>query len=367
MNEKLTIAFAVLLLVPLLFAAPALGQEAGEAFNFYADLSGEEEVPQVETEGQGAAALSVTESDPQKLDYVLVTYGLEDIVQAHIHLCAPGENGPVVTFLFSASNGPVARNGTLASGTVSEDELIAVSAADAQCLEEDFGATMDELLQHMRAGDAYVNVHTEANPGGEIRGQTRALPPPGSAGGTFTDDDGNLHEGNIETMAAADITQGCTADGTEYCPADSVTREQMASFIVRAFGVPPDPSGRDFFTDDEGSIHEADINALAAAGITKGCSADGTLYCPTDSVSREQMASFLSRALGLRFSNVDFFTDDDGSIHEPAINALAAAGITQGCSADGTLYCPTDAVPRDQMASFLARALELRPMPPPAG
>lgn len=365
MSKKLSVVFAVLLLLPLLFAAPAAGQEE-EAFNFYAALSGDEEVPPVETDAQGAAGLSVNESDPTKLDYVLITFGLEDTVQAHIHLCGPGENGPVVAFLFSASNGPVTRDGILDSGTITEDELIARTAGDpgSECLEEDFGATMEELLQHMRDGDAYVNAHTVENPGGEIRGQVDPLAPPESPGGTFVDDDGNLHEGNIETIAAAAITLGCTADGTQYCPADSVTREQMASFIVRAFGVPP--SDGDFFTDDEGSIHEDDINALAAAGITKGCVADSTQYCPTDPVTREQMASFLSRGLALRFSNVDFFTDDDDSIHEPAINALAASGITLGCSADGTLYCPIDPVPRDQMASFLARSLELRPMPPPS-
>jgi hypothetical protein len=67
----------------------------------------------------------------------------------------------------------------------------------------------------------------------------------------------------------------------------------MASFLVRALNLPA--SGTDFFTDDNSSIHENDINSLAAAGITGGCTA--TTFCPHQSVTREQMAAFLERAL----------------------------------------------------------------------
>ena len=87
------------------------------------------------------------------------------------------------------------------------------------------------------------------------------------------------------------ITNGC-GDG-RYCPLEFVSRAQMASFLARALGLPS--TGGDFFTDDEGSLHEADINRLAAAGITNGCG--GGRYCPTDFVTREQMAAFLERAL----------------------------------------------------------------------
>jgi hypothetical protein len=68
----------------------------------------------------------------------------------------------------------------------------------------------------------------------------------------------------------------------------------MASFLVRALSLPA--SVVDAFTDDNGSIHEADIQALAAAGITFGCG--GSRFCPTTAVARGQMAAFLYRALG---------------------------------------------------------------------
>lgn len=181
------------------------------------------------------------------------------------------------------------------------------------------------------------------------------LPP----GGTFTDDNGNPHEGMIEAIVAVGVTNGC--DVGLYCPGRSVTRGQMASFLVRAFEL--SASATDYFTDDETNAHQANINALAAAGVTLGC--DTGLYCPDDQVPRAQMATFLARAMGLAPSDVDAFTDDDGSVHEAYIDALAVAGITAGCGA-GT-YCPTAHIPRDQMASLVGRALGLEPVdvPPP--
>ena len=96
----------------------------------------------------------------------------------------------------------------------------------------------------------------------------------------------------------------------------------MASFLARALkltGTAPDA-----FTDDEASPHEPNINLVAKAGIATGCAA--TKYCPTALVSREQMASFLARALKLAGTAPDAFTDDEQSIHEPNINLVAKAG-----------------------------------------
>ncbi len=147
------------------------------------------------------------------------------------------------------------------------------------------------------------------------------------------------------------ITSGCSTDPPRYCPADAVTRAQMATFLDRVLDLPPAP--RDFFTDDNGSQHEGAINRVAAAGITAGC-APGR-FCPNGPVLREQMASFLARALGLPVTTVDYFDDDDARpTHEADINRLAASGITGGCGP--RRFCPTDLVTREQMAAFLRRA-----------
>ena len=168
-------------------------------------------------------------------------------------------------------------------------------------------------------------------------------------GHNFVDIDGHAFEAEIAWLYQQGITKGCSS--TLFCPDFSVTREQMASFLVRALGL--SAVATDFFTDDETSIHESDINTLAANGIAAGCG--GGRFCPGQVVNREQMASFLSRAFELPGSGTDFFSDDETSIHEADINALAASGIATGCG--GGLYCPLGTVTRGQMAAFLERTL----------
>lgn len=179
---------------------------------------------------------------------------------------------------------------------------------------------------------------------------------PAAAATSFTDIAGSPFRADIEWLSARGITQGCAAG--RFCPTGVVTREQMASFIVRMFELPS--SAVDRFADDDASVHESAINALAAAGITGGCRADA--FCPRSSVTREQMASFLARAAHLATSGSDHFLDDERSIHEGDINRAAAAGITGGC--DRYRYCPRTVVTREQMAAFLHRVVV--PKAPPA-
>ena len=81
-------------------------------------------------------------------------------------------------------------------------------------------------------------------------------------------------------------------------------------------------------------------------------------------MTRAQMASFLRRALDVAPSTVDRFVDDDESVHEADINAIAAAGITLGCNPPvNDNYCPQRPVTRGEMASLLGRALGLDPLP----
>ena len=169
----------------------------------------------------------------------------------------------------------------------------------------------------------------------------------------FKDICGSIHREAIEWMAAEQLTKGCE-DGTKFCPDGVVSRAQMAAFLTAALDLPPGP---DAFTDDEGSPHEDAINAIAAAGITSGCSGDGSMFCPNDPVSRAQMATFLTKAFKLG-PGPDVFVDDQGLIHEPAINSIAAAGITLGCNGAEKLYCPGNSVTRGQMATFLFKAMK---------
>jgi hypothetical protein len=166
--------------------------------------------------------------------------------------------------------------------------------------------------------------------------------------GRFVDIAGSPFFDEILWIADQGITQGCSPD--RYCPGDSVNRGQMASFLARALNLPS--SSTDFFGDDNGSVHESNINRIREAGVTFGCG-DG-VFCPADQVTRAQMASFLSRALNLPATSTDYFSDDTGDVHETNINRVAAAGITLGCRTNN--YCPREPVTRGQMAAFLFRA-----------
>jgi len=128
------------------------------AKNFVAHLSGDEEVPPVDTSAQGQATFQFYDESGE-LDFLLIVANIENVVAAHIH-CAPiGVNGPVGVTLFSG--GPVTVNGILVEGTITAPD------AGNTC----GWSNIDAVVEAMRDGDTYVNVHTNAHPGGEIRGQ----------------------------------------------------------------------------------------------------------------------------------------------------------------------------------------------------
>jgi hypothetical protein len=162
----------------------------------------------------------------------------------------------------------------------------------------------------------------------------------------------HTHHDAIEAIAVRRITEGC-APGL-YCPNDPVNRAQMASFLVRALNLPA-ASGSPF-RDVSTGPHAAAVSALARSGITSGCRSDR--YCPGNHVTRAQMATFLVRGYGIPRA-ADRFPDVDGrSEHASAIGGLARAGISTGYG-DGT-YRPQQPVSRAEMAALLSRATDWR-------
>ncbi|HXF86351.1 MAG TPA: choice-of-anchor Q domain-containing protein [Anaerolineales bacterium] len=169
----------------------------------------------------------------------------------------------------------------------------------------------------------------------------------------------------IERLYASGITGGCATNPLRYCPSNTVTRAQMAIFLLRgihgASYTPPSASGA-IFNDVTASTPGADwIEQLYAEGITSGCG--GGNYCPNSSVTRAQMAIFLLRAkygasytppsaTGMVFSDVTVSTPGAAWIEQ-----LHAEGITSGCG--GGRYCPSAAVTRAEMAVFLVRTFNL--------
>ena len=166
----------------------------------------------------------------------------------------------------------------------------------------------------------------------------------------------------IEDLFASGVTSGCTTTTPpNYCPDASVTRGQMAVFIIRgAEGVDPTPPGTATFSDVP-TTHPffAFIERMAALGITSGCGP--TTYCPDAPVTREQMAAFMIRGLG-EFSPPLPASQRFGDVPPSSpfynfVERMALFGITSGCG--GGNYCPTDPVTRAQMAVFLVRAFDL--------
>lgn len=134
--------------------------------NFRTHLSGDEEVqvPAVVTGAQGQATFKLS-NDGQSMTFKLNVANIENVTQAHIHLAPAGQNGGIVVWLYPSAPPqvliPGRTNGNLAQGTIVAANLTGVLA----------GQPLSALLDQIRAGNAYVNVHTSQHPPGEIRGQ----------------------------------------------------------------------------------------------------------------------------------------------------------------------------------------------------
>lgn len=167
MKVRLLLLFLV---VALLAAVSSVA--AAPPDNFRTHLTGDEEVPPRETKAQGQAIFQLSQ-DGDELRYRLIVANIENVVASHIHVGAPGTNGPVVAFLagpFPVAGGRV--DGVLAEGTITAANLVGPLA----------GQPLSALIEAIEAGNTYVNVHTNDGvaptdtgpgdfPGGEIRGQ----------------------------------------------------------------------------------------------------------------------------------------------------------------------------------------------------
>ena len=147
-------------------AAPTSALATEDAGPAVASLTGSQEpgsAAAIVTPGSSTATGRFTlqlDEDGNALRFTLMAHGLVGAKAAHIHLGGAGTNGPVVAFLFSSATA-VNVNGQLSKVTITAANLVGPLA----------GHPLAELISDLRSGDTYTNVHTVANPGGEIRGQ----------------------------------------------------------------------------------------------------------------------------------------------------------------------------------------------------
>ncbi len=181
----------------------------------------------------------------------------------------------------------------------------------------------------------------------------------------FTDvPEDSVHARAIGVLAEAGIVRGTTP--TTFEPDRLVRRDQTASLLARALDLEtPDVEVSPFADVPIDNVHAGAIAALVAEGVIEGIDAES--FAPAAAVTRAQMASLLTRGLGLEVPTdpkLPFVDVDAGSVHAPAIAALLTAGVTGGVTA--TTFEPGEPVTRAQLATFLARGLGLVPAFVPA-
>lgn len=133
----------------------------GKTFNFTTSLKASNEVQEVISNAAGHASIKIS-NDEMSIHYKITAANIENVRAAHFHIAPAGSNGGVVAFLYSnpvQPSGP--QNGVLAEGVITEADLI----------NSLLGQPLSDLIDAIRAGNVYVNVHTSLFPGGEIRGQ----------------------------------------------------------------------------------------------------------------------------------------------------------------------------------------------------
>jgi len=165
MSKKVFLVASFMFLIA--FSVLSMPASAGATRVFVTHLSGDEEVPPVETLAQGQAVFMIS-MDGSMIKYMLIAANIEDVFMAHIHLAPEGVNGPIVVWLYGSPPAgpdedliPGRFNGVLARGTITVANLVGPLA----------GQPLSALIDAMKAGNTYTNIHTIQNPGGEIRGQ----------------------------------------------------------------------------------------------------------------------------------------------------------------------------------------------------
>ena len=187
--------------------------------------------------------------------------------------------------------------------------------------------------------------------------------------------DAGIHQPSVDALERFSLYEvvgvfggtGC-ADSDELCPHEPLLRWEMAVWLVRiADGIDPPPIRPSLFADvDAGVWWAPHAEQLPELGIDLACGTDPLRMCPHDPIDRGQVAAILARFFDLPPAGTAAFADV--SVDHPFtddIDRLAGARITTGCGTAPALYCPERNVTRAEMATFLARAMELVDLPAP--
>ncbi len=208
-------------------------------------------------------------------------------------------------------------------------------------------------------------------PAGPAPGPVAPPPPPPPAEpacqGRFCDEDGSVHQANIEQIAVWEITLGCDADdATKFCPSAQITRRQMAAFLYRAvsrLGSIPDPAGVEITDVPADAWYRTFAEWVVS---TRAFAAPDGVFHPGGVVTRADMAVMMIAS----FPDINAVDEPEGLFNDVAgadpevvraVEGMYHTGVTRGCSAEPLNYCPDQPVTRAQMASFFVRAVNYTP------
>lgn len=158
-NFSSKVIFAVTIILTIGSLANTVSAGSAAQGSFVAGLTGIEEVPPAHTNATGSA--SFLQTSDGKMMYGLNVTGVGNVTKADVHVGKQGENGPVVVNIFTSKSSPIRINGTVSEGNI--------TAASLQGPMK--GKQLSDLIDLFQHGDTYVNVATEQNSNGEIRGQ----------------------------------------------------------------------------------------------------------------------------------------------------------------------------------------------------
>jgi hypothetical protein len=180
------------------------GTGTGASTHYEAKLIGKNEVPPHETKATGTATFNAMGTN--SISYTVHVKDMQMVTAAHIHQGKAGENGPVVAVLYTTNTPSAMTNGVLAQGTITATNL----EGPLQ------GKQITDLIDMINSGGAYANVHTTANPMGEIRGQIEGKTGTAATGGQNTANQGISQSNSASTaqQCAAGALTGPSCNGT---------------------------------------------------------------------------------------------------------------------------------------------------------
>ncbi len=170
---------------------------------------------------------------------------------------------------------------------------------------------------------------------------------------------GSTYFNDIERVKATGVMTGCAE--RRFCPDEPVSRAELAVVLARVDDSAVDLSQAERFSDVPTNFWAySAIREISARGITVGCG-EGK-YCPNTNASRANVAVYIRRAMGQNNANPSTATFADTPRNYWAfgsIERLYSLGVVNGCSTSPRNFCPSDEVTRAQLASMLVRAFDL--------